>query len=88
VLSSAGINTIFAGKWHLAASEDTRGSDPWANHDVNVAFVESAGFDAGAAVYITNMDRVTTFSHNTEWMVAESNAMVDQAAAADQPFFL
>jgi arylsulfatase A-like enzyme len=88
-LSKNGVHTIAAAKWHLAVLNGKEFFEP-ENYGATVALVEEAGFDDAVGVYITNFDTngPHSFSHNLEWVVAEANARVDTAVAADEPFFL
>ena len=85
MLSNAGYTTIHSGKWHLA-EKNVGGYD---DYDGTVTAVKNTGFTEVASVYYTNMDKNDyNFSHNVEWTVNTSIAKMEEAVAADNPFFL
>ena len=93
-LKAAGYATIHAGKWHLFAGGDVE-RDHLKNYSKLVEEIEGAGFTSVAAAYVSNMkgDGSTTdgdiaWSHNHEWVVASALESVDEAVAAEKPFFL
>lgn len=76
-------STVQGGKWHIGTGTS------FDDYPGAVAAVAAAGFDTAAAVYHGNMNGLNglTFSHNNEWVVAESIGAVTEAVGAGRRFF-
>lgn len=84
-----GTHSIVAGKYHVAV-ENARESSLFDDYPGSVTLAKAAGFDTVAALYITNMndDLDLPFSHNNEWMTAESIKAMNTAIDTNKSFYL
>ena len=98
-LASVGYRTGQFGKWHLV-SEDTLGdlgcnvnsTEYECDYSTIREAVQAAGFDTAEAVYASNLNTCGStcsdaFSHNMEWVVAETLKFMEDALDDDRPFF-
>ena len=88
-LSALNYTTIHSGKWHLS---ETPAGSPSAVWDLPYSeqedYVKAAGFSKVAGLYMENLSDDLDFSHNMEWLVSLSVNAIEEAHAADSPFFL